>query len=471
MTFHIATGVLVIGVLYFFMPIAVWLALTPQRSRVVTLWCFGNELSAVGFLLMSLRAVIPLWATYPLANALSWLGLLLQVLALHRMLGKQEIRHTYKAMVAVVLLWLGVFEYFRLGVEDQHFRFAWTLLFFASSYLYLAYLARCIQQSQNLQIGCWMSIFYGVLGVVLCARIVLTLFETIEPDFVAPGAESLVTVVIGIVMIVWSNFAFVGISLERETKEKLREITQRVRQEESARLASQIAELDRQRIVGTMSSSLVHELSQPLTAILMDAYTIKDSLQHPPIRAAEILESVHGIESSANRTGDLIHRIRTFIQPEASLDERVDLCQVLADVAQLLSFEIQTQQVQVVLDCPKGAQVCVKGAPIQLAQILLNVYRNAIEAMKGRERQQLWVSFEKHDTRMVLRVRDTGPGVSESLQSNLGQSLVAHKDADSGVGLSIACSIAELHGGHLSIANASEGGAVVVLDLPAWQNA
>ena len=109
----------------------------------------------------------------------------------------------------------------------------------------------------------------------------------------------------------------------------------------------------------------------------------------------------------------------------------------------------------------------VVGDKVQLSQILLNVYRNAIQAIAELDDRKIFVSVGQQDDRVVVRVRDTGPGVTEALRLRIGMPFVTTKTDGLGVGLSISKSIAEKHGGSLTIANAVDGGALVELNLPA----
>ena len=122
--YHIPTIYLVLSFLYILLPISVWLALKNQKSKIIFLWCVGGELLAIGLLLIGLRASVPPWVSYTLANGLSWMAILIQAMALQCML-KQPIRAGFG--VAAVICWLIAFEYFRLVMENSHLRFVWRL--------------------------------------------------------------------------------------------------------------------------------------------------------------------------------------------------------------------------------------------------------------------------------------------------------------------------------------------------------
>ena len=460
---HIPTVYLFLSFIYLLMPIAIWIALNKQRSKAVIWWCVGSELFAIGLLFVGLRPATPAWVSYTLANSLTWIAAMIQVVGL-RLVLRQNI--PAKVMVFLVVLWLLVFEYFRLGLQNSHLRFAWALIFFAGVFVHIAYLARQIctkYELRNAQVLAWI---YAGGALVLCIRILGIAFGYTEPDLLAQGVDSFLVVLSGVIVSVLGSFAFVGMFIERSAKREMAAIAERVRQEESVRLGEQIAQLERQRTLGAMSYSFAHELSQPLTAILMDTHAIKTSLQQDAVNIEEIVGSVADVERSANRTVQLVERIRNFIRPTQSQYELVDMKALVLDVKHLLSHDIKTWAIQFEWDFDT-AECVVMGDKVQLSQIVLNVYRNAIQALSNQKRRKINVTLEHDQQRVVLRVHDSGLGLNESLRDQVGHPFVTTKNDGLGVGLSISKTIAEMHSGSLTIANAVGGGAVVELNLPA----
>jgi signal transduction histidine kinase len=461
--YHIPTVYLVLSFLYILLPIAVWLALKNQKSKIILLWCVGGELLAIGLLLIGIRATIPAWLSYTVANGLCWLAILIQAMALRRVL-KQPLRMGYVSIA--VISWLLVFEYFRLILENSHLRFGWALAFFIGAFALISYLAKRIAVIHGLSNARLLSLVYGAASIVLCIRVLRLAFGFTEPDAAAQGADSFLIVYSGVLVSVLGNFTFVGMFIERASKREMLATTERVRQEESARLGEQIAQLERQRTLGAMSYSFAHELSQPLTAILMDTHAIKSSLSASQVDVDEIKESIADVERSANRTVQLVERIRNFVRPTQGDYEDVDMKVLVHDVRHLLSHDIRNQNVQFEWGFGEG-DCLVHGDKIQLSQIVLNVYRNAIQAMVGADVRKISVSLEREDERIVLHVHDSGTGLDDIVKDHVGQPFVTTKREGLGVGLSISRTIAEMHRGSLTITNAVDGGALVELNLPA----
>lgn len=463
---HIPTVYLFLSFIYLLMPIAIWIALNNQKSKSLIWWCVGGELFAISLLLVGLRPVLPTWLSYTVANALSWFAIWMQATSLLLVL---KLRRPSNLTIAMgILAWLAVFEYFRLVLENSHLRFAWALLYVTLAFAYISYLSAQMALVYGFRNARSLAVIYGLGSFLVFIRMLRIAFGYTEPDAAAQGVDSFLLVFSGVVVSVLGSFAFVGLFIERAVKREMLATEERVRQEESASLGEQISQLERQRTIGAMSYSFAHELSQPLTAILMDTHAIKSTLAAHPLNVNDIRESIDDVERSANRTVQLVDRIRSFIRPAQGDYEDVDMKVLVHDVQHLLSHDIRANNVQFEWDFDDSACL-VHGDKIQLSQIVLNVYRNAIQAMVGGDEKRISVSLAREDERVVLHVLDSGAGLDEVVKDHVGQPFVTTKREGLGVGLSISKTIAEMHSGSLSIANTVGGGALVELNLPALQ--
>ena len=112
------------------------------------------------------------------------------------------------------------------------------------------------------------------------------------------------------------------------------------------------------------------------------------------------------------------------------------------------------------------AHILVQGDPVQLSQVILNVVRNALDALADTPRREIHVSLHQLQDRAVLRIRDTGPGLRPDLLAQVGTPFFTTKSTGLGMGLSIAKSIVEQFAGTLAIRNADDGGTLVELNFP-----
>jgi PAS domain S-box-containing protein len=258
----------------------------------------------------------------------------------------------------------------------------------------------------------------------------------------------------------------------RDVTERIRCEESRVsqaRKEEQSRLGQQIAHLDRQRALGELAASLGHELNQPLAAILTNVQVVKRGLKRGRMDDAQLTEFLDKIAQSTKRASQIIERIRNYIRPSRTDHEPVNLNAVVAEVIKLMADDARSRKVSVVPPAT-AAPVMVTGDAIQLSQIVLNVMRNAFDSVAQVARREVYVSCSQANDRAIVRVRDTGTGLAPETLIEVGKAFFTTKSSGLGMGFSISRSIAQQHGGSLTLSNAdsSEGsGAIVELNLPA----
>ena len=463
--FSLPTAYLIVGVMYLVMPTVAWAVLSGLRSRSALLWCAGSGLFGIGVVLLGLRPHIAEWAAYPVANGLMLLANLVRVQALQHELQRP-------AWPQKRLLWLGIgfvlgYEYLRLGLDQANLRFLWSSSTLAASFLYISRLAWQLGQREDSRSAYWVAGAYLAVGSMLVLRTIAVASGFSQPNALFGGWDSVLSVGSALISSVVGSVGFIGIFLERARHNDLLAAAARAQQEERDRLGMQIAQLDRQRCLGEMSASLGHELNQPLTAILLDAQMGQHGLTQNRLDTAQLQELLHDIESNTQRASQIIERIRSFIRPMPERHQPVELGQLVQEVAQLLACEARRCKVAFVFELPPEP-VWVQGDAIQLSQIVLNVYRNAIQAMTEQPQpRQITVTIAVVLDVVLLRICDTGPGLSPEAITQAGQAFFSTKADGLGLGLSISRAIAQRHAGTLHIANHPQGGAVVKLRWPA----
>jgi C4-dicarboxylate-specific signal transduction histidine kinase len=159
-------------------------------------------------------------------------------------------------------------------------------------------------------------------------------------------------------------------------------------------------------------------------------------------------------------------RIRNFIQAKNTHFERVDLTQAITDVSALIHDLSYNESVDLQVSFPPQG-LAVWADPVQLSQIFMNVLRNAIQATHGQPSRQLRIQVWREGEMAHITLTDNGPGLPADALKQVGTAFFTTKSDGLGVGLSISKSIAQQHGGSLTIATAPSGGAVVELQLPA----
>lgn len=231
----------------------------------------------------------------------------------------------------------------------------------------------------------------------------------------------------------------------------------------------ELTHVSRASILGELAGSLAHEINQPLTAILSNAQAARRMLAGGAADPAEIRDIIEDIIKDDKRAGEVIHRLRSMVQKkEVIAAERIDLNEVVRDVARLLNSEMLERQVLLVLE-PDPALAAVVAGRVEVQQVLINLMVNAMDAMRDqpREDRRLIVRTERGTGCSVVAVADTGHGIPEAIMNDIFRPFFTTKSNGLGMGLAVSRYLAEAHGGTLTAGHRPEGGAVFRLTLPA----
>ena len=221
------------------------------------------------------------------------------------------------------------------------------------------------------------------------------------------------------------------------------------------------------------SSTLAHELSQPLTAILSNAQAALRFLARDPPDVTEIRAILVEIAESDKRAGLLIHHLRLLMKKGEEEFTRIDINQLVTETLGFLHGEFVTRDVDVRSglspDLPQ-----VSGDRVQLQQVVLNLVSNACEAMENQARGQRTLSVttvHNYDASVQLVVSDTGPGIAADHLDRIFEPLFTTKKKGLGLGLPISRTIAHAHGGTLVAESRGDEGATLRLMLPPARSA
>ena len=234
-------------------------------------------------------------------------------------------------------------------------------------------------------------------------------------------------------------------------------------------LQSELAHVGRVSEMGTLASSLAHELNQPLTAIASycegAAQLLAGKIDADTIDTTR--EVLREVAAEAVRAGEIVRRMRDFMS-HGQTEHKIEHLPRLVTEANALALVGSREhgiEVQVSLD-PKAEQVFVDR--VQIQQVLVNLIRNAIEAMTDSEVRSLTISSSVGpDGFVTLSVEDTGSGVSDDLAPQLFQPFITSKESGMGIGLSICRTIVEAHGGRIWFEAGDDSGTKFNFTLPA----
>jgi len=240
----------------------------------------------------------------------------------------------------------------------------------------------------------------------------------------------------------------------------IRDLTDRQRtQERLEELQSELIHVARVSAMGTMASTLAHELNQPITAVANYVEAVRDMLTEPdPEDFPEIREALQDAAGEAMRAGHIVRRLRDFVA-RGEVEKTVEsLPNLINEAAAFGMLGMQEKSIQMTIDIDHDA-ASVLVDKVQIEQVLVNLIRNAVEAMGSSARRLLTIRSGLDQPGFVrVTVADTGPGVAPEVAAQLFKAFVSTKSNGMGLGLSICRTIVEANGGRIWMEPAEGGG-------------
>ena len=233
-------------------------------------------------------------------------------------------------------------------------------------------------------------------------------------------------------------------------------------------LQSELAHVGRVSEMGTLASSLAHELNQPLTAVASYCESARELLEGEPSREtlAMVREALDETAQEVIRAGQIVRRLRDFMST-GDTERHIESLQRLINEANALALVGSREHgidVQLELD-PAANRVLVDR--IQIQQVLVNLIRNAIDAMIETDVRCLVLRTAADGQGFVkVTIKDTGSGISDAIAAQLFQPFVTSKQNGMGIGLSICRTIIEAHGGRIWFEPISNGGTAFHFTVP-----
>ena len=252
----------------------------------------------------------------------------------------------------------------------------------------------------------------------------------------------------------------------------IRDLTER--QESAERLEevqSELARLARLNELGEMASTLAHELNQPLSAIanyVQGSRRLANGLEGET--AERIRDALSETARQALRAGDIIRHLREFTTRGDTEKCPENMKRLVEEAAALALVGSREKGVKSLFEFG-AADAMAMADRVQIQQVLINLMRNAVEAMRDSDDKDLTVRVLADEAQILVEVSDTGPGISEEIAGQLFEPFVTTKSGGMGIGLSISKRIIEAHEGKISVEKNSAGGATFRFILPALSGA
>ena len=239
-------------------------------------------------------------------------------------------------------------------------------------------------------------------------------------------------------------------------------------EEETRRNREQVELLGRVSLLGEMTASLAHELNQPLAAIVNNAAAAMQYLEQGRLNPEQLQDILADVVRDARRAHDVMGNVRSAIKKGSAIRGQINLNDVVKTVTHMVQPDAAAQLFKMEMSLARDLPA-IEGDPTQIQQVLINLVRNAFDAMHntppGRRTVEIVTNHNGEGTISVV-VRDYGSGISETARDRLFEQFFTTKEEGLGMGLAIVRSIVEAHGGTITAENADGGGARFHFRLP-----
>ena len=246
------------------------------------------------------------------------------------------------------------------------------------------------------------------------------------------------------------------------------ELQRRDAEERAREHLHQLAHLSRVGAMNEMASVLAHEINQPLAASLTYTQASLRLLRAAPGAPPEVIEAMQGAAAEADRAGEVVRHLRAFARKGQIQTESADINALIRETLELVSIEARRESILLRLEL-QDALPPARVDRVQIQQVVLNLVRNAIDAIRAHgstSREVLVRSALVPKQRIEISVHDTGPGISNKLAGQIFKPFFTTKTAGLGIGLAICNSIVESHGGRLWMDGEDAAGATFRLSFP-----
>ncbi|HET8696397.1 MAG TPA: PAS domain S-box protein, partial [Gammaproteobacteria bacterium] len=244
---------------------------------------------------------------------------------------------------------------------------------------------------------------------------------------------------------------------------------QRAEQLRARELEARLAHVGRFNLMGEMAAGIAHEINQPLSAIATYAQAASRILEREQPSMTKLIEVCRKIDEQARRAGAVIDNLRKFIRQRKIDTHPLDVNRTIVDVVKLMEADARAEGIALTMDLAADLPR-VSADTVQLQQVLLNLTRNAVDAIRSGVRKEPGISIgTRRGSRggVEISVTDCGPGVARRLGEEIFHPFVTTKADGLGVGLAVSRTIVQSYGGKLTYRDNPEGGAIFEVDLPA----
>lgn len=455
------TTLILAALLFWMLPLLVWWTTGRRQAQAVAWWCVGSALAGLGIALMGLRPWIAPWLSFQGGNTLLLLSFVGWSQSLRVLRGRPW---SAPQLVLWALLALTYYSVLLRAFDPQvrGMGMRWALGGLA---IYTASLAWPLALRWRSHNAAAIGVSYWLLGLGLWAQSFMGIGIGTQPSPFSNTWDASLIALLALLTSAIGHFCYTGMVLDQAMQARARDATTRAAAEETARLDTQLRQLDRQERMVLVSGALAHELNQPLTAALTQAQVAQRRLWAGRTEVPVLVDLLQKVMDGIERASRILVRIRRAGLPHTVTLRRVDVRTVVHGALDLLDGEWHRLDVRV--DRALGnVPLWCQADEVALSQVLVNLLRNAAQAMESCPSRWLQVSAQADGAQIRVLIRDHGPGVAAQVLARWGEPFVSTREHGLGMGLAISRAIMGQHHGDLSLRNHPGGGAEAQLTLP-----
>lgn len=451
------------ALLFLLMSMMTWMMLGRPRRGATLLWCSGGVLVGVSVWLISLRGQISDFWSYGVAQT-AYLGSFLVLAQSLRMDMQRAWRWPWLA--AALLAYAAVIV---LGFDDKGSQELAVLVRLVNcvGLSILTASALMLARQERSRNAWFMTIGYGLMTASMGLAALATVQGQANLQTMQNSVFSHILGGVSLLTLLLSYMGYLGLALERSLRHNMALRRAQWQAQQWRERSQALALLDRQRTLGVLANSLGHAILQPLTASLLQVQITRRMLQMATPDVQQVQTSLAQVVQGLRRSADMVEHIRNFLRPLPATEPAgtLPLQSVMQDAHDLLRQELMYQGVTLHLRGP-SAPVCVQAERLPLTQALVQVLRNAMQALQGQPHRTMDMTLATDGFEAWIEVSDSGPGFPpRMLSSHLAHPLPT-SDMQTEMGLTMTRSILAHFQGRLSLENLQGGGARVRMTLP-----
>ncbi len=475
MHFDVPTATIVVGLMYFLLPTSVCVFLKEHRNQAVLLWCVGGGIHGFGFLALALRSGfsdLPLSISYTLPNTLFFLGAVLRIQSL-RMDCKQGV--PTKHLLLITFIFVAAYECVWRSVGVDQARNAFLLPIFAIELLILSHSAwvyEKIHQSKVIRVVIYNYFSYAS---ILAIKAISVAIGDEDILMLSSSAINITLILIGFCTVVYTNLGYIGVVLEKVNRERElslnenKKLVSTLKKKEA--LISQYARIKAFSNIGGYGSSVIHEISQPLTTASFALENLSTLMAKQKDLPVEILNRLNLVKEPTQKAAQIVNNLRGLMAKSDFNLSPIKLRDRINETLLVLQNKIAQQQVNIEL-IASDAELQVVADEAQINHVLINILDNAIDATANNpnNKRDIKIKVRSAGKQIYVQVIDSGSGLSSKVQADMFNWLASNKVGGIGIGLALCKMFVESWGGKITGRNANPGtdqlsGALIELSL------